>query len=68
MSHDDSEHACACGGNCGCQNSQQAETVSMTREEYAARLEQYLLELKAEIVAVEKELLGLKIPAEMVKA
>jgi len=68
MSHDDSDHACACGGSCGCQSSQQGDTVSLTREEYAARLEQYLLDLKAEIVAVEKELLGLKIPVEMVKA
>ena len=68
MSHENSEHACACGGNCGCQSSQQADTVSLTREEYATRLEQYLLELKSEIVAVEKELLGLKNPGERVKA
>lgn len=67
MSHD-SEHTCACGGNCGCQSSQQSDTVYLTREDYAARLEQYLLELKTEIIAVEKELRGLKIPAEMVKA
>jgi hypothetical protein len=68
MSHDDSEHVCACGGNCGCGNSQQAETVYLTREEYTARLEQYLLDLKAEIVSVEKELLSLKKSAELVAA
>ncbi len=69
MSHDDS-HTCACGGNCGCQSSEQADTdtVYLTREQYVARLEQYLLELKAEIVAVENELQKLKSPEELVAA
>jgi hypothetical protein len=68
MPHDDSEHTCACGGSCGCQSSQQTDTISLTREEYTTRLEQYLLDLKAEIVAVEKELQSLKEPAVMVRA
>jgi hypothetical protein len=67
MSHGDSDHACACGGSCGCQSSQN-EPVSLTREEYIARLEQYLNDLKAEIVAVEMELERLQIPAELARA
>jgi hypothetical protein len=38
----------------------QVEQVYLTREEYIARLEQYLLELKAEIHAVEAELSELR--------
>lgn len=45
---------CACGGSCGCENGHQAEYVS--REDYITRLEQYLVDLKAEIQAVEAEL------------
>ena len=53
--------SCACGGNCGCGNHEQrAEEVYLTRDEYIARLEQYLGELKAEIQAVEAELSELK--------
>ncbi len=49
---------CACGGNCGCGG--HTEEVYLTREEYIARLEQYLVELKAEIQAVEAELTELR--------
>jgi ribosomal protein L29 len=35
----------------------------LTREEYTARLEQYLEDLKAEIVAVEAELAELRVQA-----
>ncbi len=53
--------SCACGGNCGCGNHEhRAEEVYLTRDEYIARLEQYLGELKAEIQAVEAELSQLK--------
>jgi hypothetical protein len=46
--------------------------VYLTRDEYVARLEQYLVDLKAEIQAVEAELLELRqetvetVPAESV--
>lgn len=53
MGHDGE---CACGGSCGCGGHAQNEPVSLTREEYILRLEQYLTDLKAEIVAVEEEL------------
>lgn len=45
---------CACGGSCGCGSGHQAEYIS--REDYISRLEQYLVDLKAEIQAVEAEL------------
>ena len=59
-----SGESCACGGSCGCNGGQahghdQAE-VYLTREEYVARLEQYLVDLKAEIKAVEEELVSLR--------
>ncbi len=53
--------ACACGGSCGCGgHDHQAQEVYLTREEYIARLEQYLIDLKAEIVSVENELAELR--------
>jgi hypothetical protein len=54
--------SCACGGSCGCGHSHghdQAE-VYLTREEYVARLEQYLIDLKNEIKAVEEELAAMR--------
>jgi hypothetical protein len=53
---------CACGGSCGCggHGHQEVEEVYLTRDEYVARLEQYLLELKAEIQSVENELVQLR--------
>jgi hypothetical protein len=60
MAHDDS-HTCACGGNCACQSESQ---VYLTPAEYIVRLEQYLADLKAEIVSVEAELAALRTPAE----
>lgn len=63
MSHNDSGHACACGGSCGCNSSQEAEENFLTREEYIARLEQYLVDLKTEIAAVEVELFKMRQPA-----
>ena len=59
----ESTHACACGGNCGCQDNEQVNRVYLTQEEYVSRLEQYLVDLKAEIVSVEEELSKLKQPA-----
>ncbi|HMN61604.1 MAG TPA: hypothetical protein PJ988_14625 [Anaerolinea sp.] len=59
-----SEGSCACGGACGCGESHaQTEQVYLTKEEYVVRLEQYLKDLKAEIVAVEEELAQLLQPA-----
>lgn len=54
--------SCACGGSCGCGggHSHNTQEVYLTREEYIARLEQYLLELKAEIQSVEAELVELR--------
>lgn len=53
--------SCACGGSCGCGgHSQHTEEVFLTRDEYIARLEQYLQELKSEIQAVEAELVELR--------
>lgn len=58
---DDMGSTCACGGSCGCGGQgHHAEEIYLTREEYIARLEQYLLELKAEIQAVESELVELR--------
>jgi hypothetical protein len=56
-----SDHVCACGGNCGC-NEDQASVgrVYLTKDEYIVRLEQYLVELKAEITSVEGELAELR--------
>lgn len=53
---------CACGGTCGCggHDQQQEEVVYLTRDEYITRLEQYLVELKAEIQSVESELSELR--------
>lgn len=52
---------CACGGSCGCGgHDQQAEEIYLTREDYITRLEQYLVELKAEIEAVQSELAQLR--------
>jgi hypothetical protein len=52
---------CACGGSCGCGgHDHAAQEVYLTREEYVARLEQYLEDLKSEIRSVEAELAELK--------
>ncbi len=59
-----SEGSCACGGSCGCGgNHEHQQQVYLTKEEYISRLEQYLVDLKAEIKAVEDELLQLRQPA-----
>ena len=63
MSHDESAHTCACGGNCSCQTARQDDVVYLTREEYIMKLEEYLVDLRAEIDAVETELSQLKAPA-----
>jgi hypothetical protein len=55
----DNGGSCACGGSCGCGGHDQQQ-VYLTREEYIARLEQYLQDLKAEIVSVENELAELR--------
>lgn len=56
-----SEHVCSCGGNCGCNESQAGMgQIYLTKDEYIARLEQYLVELKAEIHSVEDELAELR--------
>jgi hypothetical protein len=68
MSHDESSSTCACGGNCGCNTSQESGKVYLTQEEYIGKLEHYLVDLKAEIESVEQELMELKSPAEMVAA
>ncbi len=58
---DDIGGTCACGGSCGCGgHDHQVEEVYLTREQYIARLEEYLTELKAEIQAVEAELVELR--------
>ncbi len=62
MPHDESTHTCACGGNCSCQSEAQSESVYLSEAEYVARLEQYLVELKQEITAVEAELARFKQP------
>ncbi len=59
----DNGGTCACGGSCGCgghDHQDQVEEIFLTREQYVARLEQYLAELKAEIQAVETELVELR--------
>ena len=58
-----SESTCACGGNCSCHSEGHSQEVYLTREDYVARLEQYLVDLKAEVESVEKELADLKTPA-----
>jgi hypothetical protein len=55
----DNGGSCACGGSCGC-GSNHGQEVYLTRDEYVARLEQYLVELKAEIQSVENELAELR--------
>ncbi len=58
---EDTGGSCACGGSCGCGgHGHQVEEVYLTREDYIARLEQYLVELKAEVSAVETELAELR--------
>ena len=56
--------SCACGGgSCGCGgHDHEGAEVYLTRDEYVKRLEQYLADLKAEIVAVEAELFSLREP------
>jgi hypothetical protein len=59
------DHACACGGNCGCQQEQvegQGQ-VYLTKEEYIVELEKYLMRLNEEVQSVEAELSKLKQPA-----
>ncbi len=57
----DNGGTCACGGTCGCGgHHDEVEEVFLTKEQYIARLEQYLTELKAEIQAVENELVELR--------
>jgi hypothetical protein len=57
----DNGGSCACGGSCGCGGHEHnAQEVYLTRDEYVARLEQYLVELKAEIQSVENELMELR--------
>jgi len=63
MDHEEATHTCACGGNCGCQDNEQTNSVYLTQDEYVARLEQYLVELKTELSSVEEELNKLKQPA-----
>ena len=58
--HESHEETCACGGSCSCGGHQ---TQYLTREDYVARLEQYLDDLKAEIKAVEEELASLRVEA-----
>ena len=60
MPHDESSHTCDCGGSCSCQNDEHSERDFLTREEYAAELENYLVRLKKEIVSVEDTLAQLK--------
>jgi hypothetical protein len=55
----DNGGSCACGGSCGC-GGHDEQQVYLTREEYIARLEQYLQDLKAEIGSVESELAELR--------
>ena len=56
---EDMGETCACGGTCSCgghHDEQEEDVEYLTREEYIARLEQYLAELKTEIQSVESEL------------
>ncbi len=57
MSHHEEGGTCACGGNCGCNSEQQ---VYLTKEEYIAELEKYLVRLRQEIESVEQELHALR--------
>jgi hypothetical protein len=52
------EQDCACGGTCSCGGHHHQEVLS--RDEYVSRLEQYLVDLRAEIEAVEAELMQLR--------
>lgn len=56
------EHECACGGSCGCggAHADTQQRVYLTREEYIARLEEYLVQLRTEIESVEQELADLR--------
>lgn len=56
----DGENTCACGGSCGCGDHEDVQRVYLTREEYIARLEEYLVQLRAEIQSVEEELVELR--------
>lgn len=47
---------CSCGGSCGCGGGHAEERTYLSREDYIVRLEQYLVDLKSEIQAVEEEL------------
>ncbi len=62
MTQNESAQTCACGGNCGCQGEEHTHHAYLTREEYIARLEQYLADLQVEIESVQKELIELKSP------
>jgi hypothetical protein len=58
------EETCACGGSCSCGGHHaEAEEIYLTKDEYVARLEQYLLDLKAEMESVQEELSQLRQPA-----
>jgi hypothetical protein len=57
----ESEHVCACGGNCGCHDDvADTQQIVLTREDYLVRLEDYLTRLKEEIQLVEAELADLR--------
>ncbi|MFN7035264.1 MAG: hypothetical protein ACK4SN_02770 [Bellilinea sp.] len=53
------QDTCGCGGNCGC-SAEHGDMIALTRDDYIARLEQYLRDLKTEMEAVERELNLLK--------
>ncbi len=56
-----SGETCACGGSCGCGGQhQETQQIYLSREVYIARLEEYLLKLRAEIESVEQELVELR--------
>jgi hypothetical protein len=58
---DETAHVCSCGGNCGCHDAESDfEQVTLTREAYITRLENYLARLKEEIELVEGELVELR--------
>ena len=54
------ENSCACGGNCSCGGHAETQRVYLSREEYVARLEDYLVQLRSEIDSVEQELVELR--------